>query len=278
MKKNKKNNENQEKDSTSRVSAKMIVKTIFMTIFTIACTIGFSVMAMTSVCPKVTIEVFDYCGFDDANYLVYKRVYARDATNENLYNVIQLAINRKEYEDMEKYIKLMLEGDNFSKFAKHIDGETKKALGEEYSVYVDNYEGYLRSELTLALYNNGNSLEAKMRAIDSAHDDAREMYVYVACVASDKNLTDLQKKTELATLKSKYGIIDELNSLLQELEEVYDLATNTDYDKVSVLEQRIKVAEILEVIETYAGTTQSVQEIQENIKQWNKEIISLLDK
>ena len=273
MKKNNKVNDKQEA-TTNKIKVKHIIKTIFVTILAMLGSIGFLVVSMTSVCPNIISKVFDFCGCDDANYLVHKRVYARERTNENLYNVIQLSINRKEYRDMESYIKIMLDGDNFTKFAKAVDGATMKALGEEYSIYADSYESYIRGELTLALYKNGKTLEAKMRAIDSVYSDTREMYVYVNCIADDESLTDLQKQNEISTLQNRYGVSEKLSNKLDELNDDYNLATD-DYTKISVLEQRIKIAEIRMIIANYSSDEEEVKSIQNQIKEWNNEIISL---
>lgn len=263
--------------SASKISFKLILKTAFITILSIVGSIAFAVVCMSAVSPKIVAEAFEYCGFDDAYYLVYKRVYAREKTNENLYNVIQLSINRKEYEDMENYIKIMIEGDNFGKFAKKIDEKTQEKLGDEYSIYVDSYESYLRGELTLALYNNNKTLEAKMRAIDSVYDDARELYVYVNCIAKDSTLTELQKESEISTLQNRYGVSEKLLDKIIELNDDYNLAVS-DNDKISVLEQRIRIAEIREVIATYTAEESEVEKIKEEIKLWNEEIISLSQK
>lgn len=260
--------------ATSQIGVKGILKTAFITVLVMLGTIGFVIVSMSSVCPNVIAGVFEHCGFDDAYYLVYKREYARDNSNENLYNVIQLSIERKNYVDMEEYIKLMLEGDNFAKFAKSVDDATKEALGEKYSIYADSYESYIRGELTLALYKNDKSLEAKMRAIDSVYGDARELYVYVNCIVSDDELTELQKETEISTLQNWYGVSEKLSNKLEELND-FDLTTNV-YDKIAVLEQRINIAEIRLIIASYVSSEEEVKSIQEDIKTWNAEIISLM--
>jgi hypothetical protein len=257
----------------NKLGFKGILRTAFVTILAMIGGIGFVLVSMSAVCPQVVSKAFDFCGFDDANYLVYKRIYAREKTNENLYNVIQLSINRKEYADMEEYIKIMLDGDNFAKFAKAIDKETKKVLGESFSIYADSYESYLRGELTLALYKNGNVLEAKMRALDSLFVDAQEMYVYANCIADDQNLIDAQKQSEFNSLKSRYGVEDQLKSLLEELNDE-NLATD-NYAKISVLEQKIKLSEIRIIIASYDANVENSGAIKEQIKAWNEEIISL---
>ena len=257
----------------TKIGAKSIIKTAFVTLLAIIGSLGFVIVGMTSVCPNLVAKVFEYCGLDDAHYLVYKRVYARDKSNENLYNVIQLSINRKEYADMEKYIKLMIDGDNFIKFTKTIDEATKKALGEEYSIYADSYESYIRGELTLALYENGKVLEAKMRAIDSLFVDVQEMYVYANCIAVDEDLTDLQKETEISTLQNRYEVDEKLINKLDELND--DSLATDNYTKIAVLEQRIKISEIRIIIATYTSDEDEVKKIQSEIKLWNDEIISL---
>ncbi len=266
----------QNNNQVHKLGFKGIFKTAFVTILAMVGSMGFVLVSTSAVCPNIVSKAFEFCGFDDANYLVYKRIYAREKTNANLYNVIQLSINRKEYADMEEYIKLMLEGDNFAKFAKNIDKETKKVLGESFSIYADSYESYLRGELTLALYKNGNVLEAKMRALDSLFVDAQEMYVYANCIADDQNLIDAQKQSEFNSLKSRYGVEDQLKSLLEELNDE-NLATD-NYAKISVLEQKIKLSEIRMLIADYVADETSVDVIKEQIKSWNEEIISLSQK
>lgn len=239
-------------EKKAEINVKLIVKTALITLMLVVFAFGYFVVTISAVAPKTMANTFASLGFNKTSYLVYKRVYAREKTNENLYNVIQLSINRKNYKDMEHYIDLMLSGDNFNKFSAKIDEETKKVIGEEYNSYINSYANYLAAQYTIALYNNGKILEAKMIAIDSLdpNGSASAFYAYTDCVMNDKNMLESQKTREFRTLKNKYGCIGELNARLVELD-ADDTSTLSKVDKIEMLEQKIRLNEILYRIGKY---------------------------
>lgn len=226
-----------------------VIKTMLFTSFCFLCSFCFVVICLTPIAPNVVLRAFDYVGAKSATYLVYKRVYERHKTNENLYNVIQLAIERKNYEDMEKYIEIMVQGDKFSNFANKVDEKTKIALGDMYSVYANSYESYLRGNWVLALYKIDNKLSAKMLAIDSVEGTVTELYVYVKCIESDENLANIQKETELKTLQTRYNMVDMLKIKIDSLQDEYSMAT-TDSGKLVAINQKILILDIIITIGT----------------------------
>ncbi len=227
-----------------KVKVGTVIKTMLFTIFCFLCSFCFVVICLTPIAPNVVLRAFDYVGAKNATYLVYKRVYERHKTNENLYNVIQLAIERKEYEDMEQYIEIMVQGDKFSNFANKVDEKNKLALGEMYSIYANSYESYLRGNWVLALYKNDNKLSAKMLAIDSVEGTVTELYVYVKCIEGDENLTNIQKETELKTLQTRYNMVDMLKIKLDSLQDEYSMAT-TSSGKLVAINQKILILDII---------------------------------
>lgn len=241
-----------EQEKKPEVNVKLIVKTALITLMLVVFAFGYFVVTVSAVAPKTMANTFASLGFNKTSYLVYKRVYAREKTNENLYNVIQLSISRKNYKDMEYYIDLMLSGDNFNKFSAKVDEETKKVIGEEYNSYINSYANYLAAQYTIALYNNGKILEAKMIAIDSLdpNSNASAFYAYTDCVMNDKNMLESQKTREFRTLKNKYGCIGELNARLTELD-ADDTSTLSKIEKIEILEQKIRLNEILYRIGKY---------------------------
>ncbi len=158
-----------------------------------------------------------------------------------------MAINRLDYEDMADYIEIMMNGDNFSKFAKKIDAETKNALGEVYSIYANSYESYLKGNWVLALYKSGNTLSAKALALDSIDGSVRELKVYVDCIQGDENLSDNQKKTELLTLQSRFKLVDRLKDRLAGLDDEYSMET-TDGGKLVAINQKILILDVIMAI------------------------------
>ncbi len=259
--------------SKPKVKASTIIKTAVFTVVAILCSVAFGVMCLTVIAPQKTADTLKEYGFKDVHYTIYKRVYNRHSTNENLYNVIQHSISRKNYADMEFYIKEMLNGDSFAKFAKKIDEQTKLKLGDKYSIYTDSYEQYIRGNLVLALYNNNKDIEAKMRAIDSVYNNVREMYIYVNCVETDENLTELQKESEMTSLNSRYGVSDELNKRLQELDDEYNMAIDNT-TKVIVLQQKVLIVDIMTQIAKYT-TPEELENLNNLRNKYTKEINSL---
>ena len=249
--KNKKENKNNAKSDPQKPKVKVgtVIKTAFFTVFCFLCSFCFLIVCLTPIIPNTILQAFNYVGAKSASYLVYKRVYERHKTNENLYNVIQLAIERKNYEDMEQYIEIMVQGDKFSNFAKKVDEKTKVALGELYSVYANSYESYLRGNWVLALYKNNNKLSAKMLAIDSVEGTVTELYVYVNCIKNDQNLTELQKEAELKTLQTRYNMVEMLKVKLDSLQDEYSMAT-TPSAKLIAINQRVLILDIIITIGT----------------------------
>ena len=255
MENNAENNTEQkniETDVKSKISVKLILKTIGLTLAFALFAFGYFVVTISAVAPKAAANAFATCGFDKTSYLIYKRVYAREKTNQNLYNVIQLSINRKNYKDMEYYINIMLSGDDFIKFSEKVDEATKNAVGEDFNTYINSYENYLTTQYTIALYKNGKFLEAKMIAIDSLDPDssASALYAYTECVMNDENLLASQKTREFRSLKNKYACISELNARLAELD-ADDTSTLSKSEQIEILEQKIRLNEILYRIGKY---------------------------
>lgn len=264
----------QNSNEEGRIGVGKIIKLVGLTILSMVGAFCFFVVCTGVVAPRSLAGGLKACGCDRAYYLVYKRIYNRDKTNENLYNCIQIAVERKDYDDMEHYIKVMLNGDKFDKFAKKIDAQTSLALGDKYCIYIDSYESYLKEQLVLALYHNGNTLEAKMRALDSVFEGINEMYVYAICVDSDENLTDLEKATEISSF-SRYEVGNKLEDKISELDDDYNLET-TPQNKLVVLEQMLRVAEIQYIIASHSGVPQDdIDVIKLRINEWKQEIKTL---
>ena len=260
--------------SKPKVKKGMVTKTAFFTIFVIITSMAFLIISLTPTCPSFVLKAFEYIGADNAYYTVYKRIYNRNRTDENLYNVIQLSINRKEYEDMEYYINIMLSSNSFSKFARKVDDATKVALGEKYSIYANSYESYLRGNLVLAMYKRGETLSAKMLAIDSVEGAVRELYVYVDCIKQDTSLTAKQKETELYTLQSRYKLVDMLKDKLATLDDEYSMAT-TDGGKLVALNQKLLIGEIILSIGEYSLNEEELNFYNEEVNNYKTEIIQL---
>ena len=206
----------------NKILYKTIVSTAVKTIGFIFVVISFFILIVSALAPNFAISVFDFVGARKTSYMVYQRIYDREPTNANLYNVLQIAINNDDYQNIEYYAKLMINGDYYDEFCKDIDKATREALDEKYSIYADNYDSYVNTNLVEALYKNGKKSEAKMLAIDSVYANVDEMYVYINCLLEDEKLTSLQLKNEIKSLHTKYGVIEELESRQEELdEEVY---------------------------------------------------------
>ena len=124
------------------LNVKLIVCTAIKTLLCVFVVVGFAFVSMSVVMPKSMSKFCNAVGLTETSYLINKRVYERSSSNEDLYNVIQLAINKDEYVDVEHYIKIMVSGDHFSDFASRIDEKTKQIMGEKYSVCLNSYEDY----------------------------------------------------------------------------------------------------------------------------------------
>lgn len=262
-----------------------ITKTIFSvigkTLMAVMFILGFLVITISVVAPSVMAPTYEALGLDNATYLIYKRMYERENTQENLYNVIQLSIENEKYDDQVVFIKTMLEDEDFAEFSEKVDLKTKQVLGKRYSIYADSYESYLRKHIIVALYNTGQEMEAKMMAIDSVYGTVDELYVYVYMVVNDDKMIEIQKESELKTLYSRYGIIDgasgtdALSLKMQEIDEKLSLA-ESNYDSVIYLEQKIKLEEIRYNLAKYAKDTAMEATSKNNIENWNNTKSELL--
>lgn len=255
---------------------KTILSTIGGTIMVLLFVVGFLFITTSVIAPNAVTPLLTSIGSNNANYLLYKRMYEREKTNQNLYNVIQLAIENEKYDDQAIFIAEMINGDDFEDFSKKVDEQTKEALGKRYSVYADSYESYLRRHIVVALYKTGNELEAKMMAIDSVYGKADELYTYVMLVSQDENLIESQKEAEFNTFYQRYGLVDALKLKIEELD-VNLNSTETSYDKVVLIEQKIKLAEVQHYIGKYTKKVELENDAKQNIEKWQLEIKNLLD-
>ena len=249
---------------------KVVFKTILKTIWIVCFCVGFLIMSLSVVAPKTVLKAYDTIGLNRAGYLVQKRLYLRDNSNENLYNLIQRAIEMDEFEDQAEFISIMIEGDDYDKFSASVDNATKKALGDRYSIYADSYDAYLRRHLVSALYKTGNELEAKMLAIDSVYGSLDELHQYVNLVVKDENLTEFQKKIELKTFYSRYPIVSKIEDKMTELNALPPSSSN--YEKIIILDQKIKMSEIQFLLGKYADDSALETQAETNIKEWKAEI------
>ena len=264
MKKNKTNvddvKEVEKVNNKQTINVKLIVCTMLKTLLCVFVVIGFAFVSMSVVMPKTMSKFCDAVGLTETSYLINKRVYERSSSNENLYNVIQLAINKDEYEDVEHYIKIMVNGDHFADFASSIDEKTKQIMGEKYSVCLNSYEDYLMMHLTEALYKNGKLVEARMYALDSSLSNFNEMYSFVMCIDSDEELTNKQKKNQLLLI-DQYNVLAKLDSLITQYEADEKAEDINVYGKMSLIEQQIRLYEIKYIFATYiegSGATDSI--------------------
>ena len=275
MKENTQNNKTILKTKDLSV-AKVICATALKTIGIILFVFGFAVVSMSVVTPRTMLKTFDSLGFDSAGYLVQKRMYERDNTNQNLYNLIQRAIEHDKYEDQTIYIAKMIHLDDYADFCEEVDNATKQILGARYSIYADSYDTYLRRHLVKALYMTDKEMEAKMMAIDSVYGGLDELYMYVDLIVNDEELTDIQKTAEINTLYSRYSILSAIDTKLLELDEILSLS-ESNYDSIIVLEQKIKLAKIQAVLGEYAGNDALANSSKENMERWSNEIKTLVN-
>lgn len=273
MRKNGDNSSPNKKIRLGKIIAKTALKTFVWMVFIL----GFVVISASVVAPKFALRAFDAAGMDDAAYVVQKRYYNRDSSLENLYELIQRAIEQEKYSDLSTLIYKMIEDDDYTKFCQKVDKATKQVLGERYSIYADSYDNYLRRHLVIALYNSDRELEAKMMAIDSVYGSLNELSVYVDLIVNDQNLTDFQKETEMTTLYSRYSIVSALETKLHELDELLNLSDST-YDSVIVYEQKIKLSNIQIALGEYAGDATLKQTAKDNKELWTSQLTAEIEK
>ena len=259
-----------EKNSKSVVDSKAITKTIvktsLLTMGILAGVVAMFLISISVVAPSLAVKVYDSLGANGASYIVYQRVYEREKTDENLYNVLQASISRRDYKNIEKYAVEMLEDSTFQTFSKKVDEATKKRLDKKYSIYADSYESYVRKWLVISLYENGKIDEARMKAIDSVYDsDGGEMYEYVRLLKEDQEILESVRTRELRLLRDRYDVWKKLEEKQVELE----LGAYTDNEqKLIVLEQKIKIAEVQYYLSEATGNETETEQAKNNIEEW----------
>lgn len=252
----------------------LILKTILKTVWVVLFSVGFIFMSMNIVAPKLVLDIYDYVGLEKPAYIVQKRLYLRDGTNENLYNLIQRSIEMENYTDQAEYIVVMLDSDDYVKFQESIDTATRESLGARYSIYADSYDAYLRRHLVRALYKIEDKTEAKKLAVESIENGMVEINEYIALVANDKLMTESQKQNEIGPLCSEYEINLALENELLELDEALVLSSSV-YDKIVIINQKIKLAETQYRIAIYTGDDSLKNGVEEKLKDWKSEVEEL---
>ena len=269
-----KKTQDMEKREYSQKIRQTIIHTVLTTLCAVLGVVAMFLISISVLAPTFAVRVYNSLGAENASYIVYQRVYERNQSDENLYNVLQASINMKDYVNIEKYAQLMLEDSTFSTFSKKVDEATKSKLDKKYSIYADSYESYVRKYLVIALYHNGKTDEARMRAIDSVYDrDGGEMYEYVRMLREDENMLQSVRVRELRLLHDRYDVWKKLEEKQVELE----LGAYTDNEKkIVVLEQKIKIAEMQYYLSEASGNEEELGSAEKNLEEWSTLIVELM--
>ena len=246
---------------------------------TIAGTFGLAVVcliilmyAVITFSPRSTIDFFDGIGERNVSYAIYQKIYEKSENNEDLYNVLNRAINNEQYKDVEKYCLSMLDADD--EFFVAVDNATLIAVGKKNAVYMSSYKSYVKANLIRADYKLNKVNRAKELAVLYLNNgDANAMLEYIYEVKNDKKLDENQKNSLINILKDE-GVIQVANALLSS--EALDVSkVKDDFEVAVILNTRIKLNEIqYYIIKTF--DEDSANQIQLEIKNMVSSLTALV--
>lgn len=264
-------------EGTYAESSGLIARSFLITLSCVLFALGFLVSTLLAILPRQASRVLDDMGLSRAAYTAHQRVYLRDDSNENLYNVLQYAIKQKDYEGVEFYSTRMLSRKDFSVFASSIDSATRAAIGDRYYVFFGGYENYVRCSLTKAYYTNGKKADAKLLALGSFDCLAGELGEYISCVNSDPDLTDVQKKSEIASFYNSFNMIYiRLDDILAS--EYLDMSAYEDnFSRALVLRHMISISESKYFILLAVGKKDDAAAIQAGIVGMQEQFAALVE-
>jgi len=145
--------------------------------------------------PRSAAKIFEVIGSDSAVTICYEQEYRKNPTNENLYNVIQQAVQTEDNDRVEKYCYQLMNSKSYTDFENEINQVFRAKVGKAKIAYVYDVDSYLTSVYVKALYTHDNKDYARQEfhLRDLQRDDhpyTISLVTYVNCFYEDENKTD----------------------------------------------------------------------------------------
>ena len=236
---------------------------------------------LITLAPTSGIKMFDYIGAEKISLFCYERIYEKDKTLANLYNVVQKSIQNKDHEKTSKYIKEMQQKSDYIVFCLKVNTATLKVTEKEYVAFVGDLDGYLVSQNIIAEYNSGN----EQRAADIARLDLKNANLYsfglstfIECLENDESLTDKQINYKILEVVNLTSNSTATINLIKSRRSLVDVS-NTDgslNDKILRVYTSLKIENVLHRIYTIQGEEGLKNQTAQNIKNLQAEYDDLI--
>lgn len=213
---------------------KIIVKTALKTILLV---VGFVCLVFASLftfVPEKLSGVYGNLGMKNAQIAAMQRVYEKSDENGDLYNLVQLCLSNKIYDQAKKYILKLRARKNYSQFVEAVDSTSIEKATKDEVAYVVSLDVYLAGQLLMCEYKLGNKDLAKEMAMNDL-SSIDNKFSFLFSVYYDEVMTDLDMS--IGSAKNILMEIYRTEGVKVKLKDKFDAA---DYTLES--DQRLKIA------------------------------------
>lgn len=213
---------------------KIIVKTALKTILLV---VGFVCLVFASLftfVPEKLSGVYGNLGMKNAQIAAMQRVYEKSDENGDLYNLVQLCLSNKNYDQAKKYILKLRARKNYSQFVEAVDSTSIEKATKDEVAYVVSLDVYLAGQLLMCEYKLGNKDLAKEMAMNDL-SSIDNKFSFLFSVYYDEVMTDLDMS--IGSAKNILMEIYRTEGVKVKLKDKFDAA---DYTLES--DQRLKIA------------------------------------
>lgn len=213
---------------------KIIVKTALKTILLV---VGFVCLVFASLftfMPEELSGVYGNLGMKNAQIAAMQRVYEKSDENGDLYNLVQLCLSNKNYDQAKKYILKLRARKNYSQFVEAVDSTSIEKATKDEVAYVVSLDVYLAGQLLMCEYKLGNKDLAKEMAMNDL-SSIDNKFSFLFSVYYDEVMTDLDMS--IGSAKNILMEIYRTEGVKVKLKDKFDAA---DYTLES--DQRLKIA------------------------------------
>ena len=193
-----------EKAKTDKTTTLMGVKFFFLTLFGLVAIFCEMFLIIPILSPKTALNIYKTAGLNKAALATSERIYKKNNKIENLYNLVLLADELNDSENLLKYSKIMLEREEFSAFSAAFDKYAIEHADKDKQYLVASLKSYLIGIRIEYLYKKNADL-AFVEAIKSFDESDFNVFYFpkfIDCILVDKNLTNAQKAQTIANLAS----------------------------------------------------------------------------
>lgn len=246
---------------------KIIVKTALKTILLV---VGFVCLVFASLftfVPEKLSGVYGNLGMKNAQIAAMQRVYEKSDENGDLYNLVQLCLSNKNYDQAKKYILKLRARKNYSQFVEAVDSTSIEKATKDEVAYVVSLDVYLAGQLLMCEYKLGNKDLAKEMAMNDL-SSIDNKFSFLFSVYYDEVMTDLDMS--IGSAKNILMEIYRTEGVKVKLKDKFDAA---DYTLES--DQRLKIACVYTQINILKTRRNLASFVGEDVSDLTSQIIEL---